>query len=450
MKLSDYYRAYYNGHHFRDVVCRIKTPSGHKAYELKYQPAADSRILPYEKFRRFIINPSYHKSNADFMAGISHYPNYLKWESHNTLDVVTDRLFFDFDYKTDASKDIAKKVTNALEGNATIDGNDVRVTGSERSKLLKKYRKEYQQLIFKEDLLLPVYNQTMEFIKLLEDELHLKSYLTMSGSSGFHVNIFMPDQELPYINYVRKMLHDTFYKKYNFNFMDDMVLDAATRKQRVPYSKNPKSDLYVRPIPSDISYDEMLKVAKSRKYKLHDFSIEDYYANAEFIDTLHYLDKKGKAAAIHEKEVAAMNLKKMPKYNGNKIFKGMIDISKPEDVMKLLSFQCFKSMEWSDKNNLLLVNLLWHTNLKTAEDIQKAMIYYWNHKGISLKQSAAGLKRVKANRKGKYAPTNNTMKRNEYCKECKDWKECFRYKLILSDEYKERIHTYREKHNGIS
>ena len=123
----------------------------------------------------------------------------------------------------------------------------------------------------------------------------------------------------------------------------------------------------------------------------------------------------------------------------------MINISKPEDVMRLLSFQCFRNMEWSDYNNLLLVNLLWNTNLSTAADVQKAMIIYWKSKGIELKASPQGLKRVEANKNGKYAPTNNTMKRNDYCMGCTDWRKCFRYKLILSDEYKERIHAFKEK-----
>ena len=330
-----------------------------------------------------------------------------------------------------------------------MDGKKVKITGKERTKLLNKYRKEYQQLIFKKDFLLPVYEEAMNFIMVLQDDLKLRPYLTFSGASGFHVNLFMPDQKLPYIKYVRTKLHNIFKEKLHLKYQDDKVLDAATRKQRVPYSKNPKSDLYVRPIPSDISYKEMLKIIKPNSYDVADFNMEEYHANTEFIETLHYLDNKGKAAAIKEREIAARNING-PKHNSNKIYKGMITISKPEDVMKLLSFQCFKNMEWSDYNNLLLVNLLWNTNLSTSAEVQKAMIIYWKNKGTILNASPQGLRRVEANKSGKYAPTNNTMKRNQYCKECKDWKQCFRYKLVLSDDYKERIHAYREKHNGIS
>lgn len=448
MKVSDFYRAYYNNHYFRDVTFKMQTVSGDKVHDLKYNPDMDN-VPPYEKFRRFLISPTHTGSNANLMAGISHYPNYLTWKAHNTADVLTDRLFIDLDYKTDESKWIIKKINNALYGILIVDGKEVKITGNERTKILKKYRKEYQQLIFKKDFLLPVYNEAMDFITALQDGLKLRPYLTFSGASGFHVNIFMPDQKLPYIKYVRTKLHNIFRDKLHLKYQDDKVLDAATRKQRVPYSKNPKSDLYVRPIPSDISYDEMLKVIKHNTYKVDDFCIENYYANNDFIDMLHYIDNRGKAVAIKEKEIAART-PTTSTYNGNKFYKGMININKPEEVMKLLSFQCFKNMEWSDYNNLLLVNLLWNTNLSTAEEVQQAMIIYWKSKGTVLNASASSLKRVAANKSGKYALTNNTMKRNQYCKECKDWKQCFRYKLFLSDEYKQRIHAYKEKHIAIS
>ena len=447
MNLSDYYKAYYNGHHWRDAVCRMRTASGDKPKTLTYKPDMD-RHPPYEKFRRFLMNPSHHAENTDLYVGISYYPNYLKWTAHEELDVHTDRLFYDFDLMPEYSqlsadaKKTSKAVIDAIHGYDT--DNECTVTGRERSKAIDKYRKRYNDFIFKEDILKPVYDETMRFITVLQDDLKLHPYLTFSGSCGYHVNLFMPDQELPYIKYVRTMLHHKFKEKLDLIFQDDAVLDAPTRKQRVPYSRNPKSDLYVRPLPTDITYDEMLKVIKHRKYTVDDFSIEDYYANDDFIEALHYLDNKGKAAAIKERERAARIVKNMPKSNPNKIYDGMINITKPEDVMKLLSFPCFKNMEWSDYNNLLLVNLLWNTGIATAEDVQKAMIYYWNDKDINLKPSDTGLKRVIKNKHGKYAPTNNTMKRHEYCTDCKDWRECFRYKLVLSDEYKERINTFKE------
>ncbi len=443
--LKEYYRNYYNGHHFREVYY-LKMPTVKSKrwlpVALKYNPNMD-KMLPYERFNKFLTSKNHRSSNGSLIAAITHYPNYITWTGGNEEDRLTDRLFFDFDLKTTESKRIAHDLEDTY----------CNVKGKERLRLIAEYRKEYRKLILKDDLLRPVYDEVMNFIMVLQDDLKLHPYLTFSGSSGFHVNIFMPDQKLQYINYVRTKLHNVFKDKLNLKYQDDMVLDAISRKQRVPYSKNPKTELMVMPIPCDISYDDLLKTIKqthkSNRFNVDtDFNIEDYYANTDFIDMLHYLDNKGKAVAIKEREIAARNVN-VPKYNGNKIFKGMINISRPEDVMRLLSFQCFRDMEWSDYNNLLLVNLLWNTNLPTAADVQKAMIIYWKSKGTILKASPSGLKRVEANKSGKYAPTNNTMKRNEYCKGCDDWKKCFRYKLILSDEYKERIHAYKEKHNGI-
>ena len=450
MNLSDYYKKYYNGHQYRDAVFRMRTATGDKAYPLNYNPAYDTDY-PYEKFRKFLTKPQHHISNSDLLVGISWYSNYNTWVSKEAMNVCTDRLFFDFDLMPNyndlshEAKSISKSVINAIHGYDT--DTESKVTGKDRTKAINKYRRQYQHKIFKEDVLKPVFDEVMRFIKVMEDDLKLHPYLTFSGSSGFHVNFFMPDVKLPYINYVREHLHEIFKKKLNLIFQDDKVLDAATRKQRVPYSRNPKSDLYVRPLPADINYDEMLKLIKRSSYRVDDFTIEDYYVTDEFIDKLKFLNNNGRDAAIKEREKAARLTKNMPKHHGNKKYKGMINITKPEDVMNLLSFQCFKNMEWSDYNNLLLVNLLWNTGIGTAEDIQKAMIYFWNDKGIKLKPSAAGLKRVKSNKHGKYAPTNNTMKKHEYCTGCNDWRECFRYKLILSDEYRNRLHNFKEMHS---
>lgn len=438
--LKDFYKSYYNGHQYRDVVYK-KIPTVKNdgaAITLKYNP--DDKMRPYEKFIKFLTSSMHRGSNGSLMATITHYPNYLTYQSKQEEDRLSDRLFFDFDIKTNESKRIAAELNNTYRN----------ATGRERLRLIDAYRREYRKLILEDDLIRPVYDEVMRFIKVLQDDLKLHPYLTWSGSSGFHVNIFMPDQKLTYINYVRTKLHNVFKDKLNLKYQDDKVLDAISRKQRVPYSMNPKTALMVMPIPSDIGYDDLLSMMESN-FKSNsisvdtDFNIEEYYANTDFIDMLHYLDNKGKAAAIHEREMAARNTKNVGKYKGNKIFKGMINISKPEDVMRLLSFQCFRNMEWSDYNNLLLVNLLWNTNLSTSAEVQEAMILYWKSKGTILKASSSGLKRVEANKSGKYAPTNNTMKRNDYCMGCKDWKQCFRYKLILSDEYKERIHAFKEK-----
>ena len=447
--LNEYYRNYYNGKHFRHVTHRLLVANGSKTYDLKYNPDSD-RNPPYEKFRKTLINPKYRK-DGDLMAGISHYPNYATYTNGNKYDMLTSRLFFDFDMDPDKCKDTtaAEKMRKAKGIVKSMRDAYGKYTGKELTAVVSKKQKDFRNLIFNKDLLRPVYDETMRFIHELEDGMNLKVYLTLSGSSGFHVNLFMPDQKLPYIEYTRKELHRIFRDKLYLNYQDDNVLDALTRKQRVPYSINPKSNLLVRPIPSDISYDDLLQLIKNNKYTVDDFSMEDYYVTDEFIDMLHYFDNRGKSIAIKKKEEAELwqqKHKNKSNINSGKIFKGQINITKPEDAIKLLSFQCFNQMEYDDYYNLLLVNLLWNTGLPDAESVQKAMIYFWQQKGHDMKLSKSGLKRVAANSQGKYAPTNNTMKKNQLCSECKDWKQCFRYKLYLKPEYKERIQAYKNIH----
>lgn len=454
--LKEFYRNYYNGHQFREVYyLKMPTVKTKRWVSIPLEYRQDDKLRPDAKFYKWMTSTHHRNSNGSLIAAITHYPNYLTWNDGKEEDRLTDRLFFDFDInpKPPEAKRIAKELEDTYSNK----------TGKERLHLIDKYRKEFRNLILKEDLILPAYEEVMRFMRVLRDDLKLHPYLTWSGSSGFHVNIFMPDQKLQYINYVRRKLHNVFKDKLNLKCQDENVLDAISRKQRVPYSINPKTNLMVMPIPSYIEYEELLKLLSSQDKKLdkfkrgnlsitdlnvkiHDFNIEDYYANTDFIDTLHYLDNKGKAAAIKEREIAARYVK-TSKNHTNKIYKGMVSINNPEDVMRLLSFQCFRNMEWSDYNNMLLVNLLWNTNLSTAADVQKAMIIYWKSKGIMLKASPSGLKRVEANKSGKYAPTNNTMKRNDYCNSCSDWRKCFRYKLVLSDEYKERIHAFKKNKN---
>ena len=447
--LSDYYRSYYNHNHFRHVTYVTYVPKGQKTHDLKFHPEYD-HDLPYEKFRKFLINNKHQKGNL--YAAISYYPNYAAYSNDDKSAMITDRLFFDFDMdKTDnaAANDLMSKIKRLYEHYQilTDDGQIIRCAGKKRDKILNSYRKQYKQLILKEDLLLPVYDEVMRFISELQDGMKLRPYLTLSGSSGFHVNLFMPDQELPYIEYTRKQLHNIFRDKLHLRFQDPNVLDVLSRKQRVPYTLNPKTNLIVQPLPSDISYDEVLKIIDRNSCRPEDFTVEDYYVTDEFIEMLHYFDKRGKAEAVKEKEKQQQWMKKYKRTAATgKIFEGQINITKPEDAAQLLSFKCFNEMPYDDYNNLLLVNLLWNTYLPDAESVQKAMVYVWHLKGREMQLSETGLKRVKANMSGKYAPTNNTMKKKELCQSC-NWKECFRYKLHLKPDYRERIAAYKEKHS---
>ena len=122
-------------------------------------------------------------------------------------------------------------------------------------------------------------------------------------------------------------------------------------------------------------------------------------------------------------------------------------IASPEDAVKLLQYPCFNNMRYSDFNNLALVNLLSFTDLKDADDVQDAMLKFWQSKGINgMVKSESGFKRVEKNIR-KYLITNRTMENKlNLCSHCQDWKRCFRYNLKLNELYYDKLETYK---NGL-
>ena len=122
-------------------------------------------------------------------------------------------------------------------------------------------------------------------------------------------------------------------------------------------------------------------------------------------------------------------------------------IAKPDDAVKLLQYPCFNQMEYSDFNNLALVNLLSFTDLEDADKVQDAMLKFWESKGIKgMVKSESGFKRVKRNLR-KYIITNRTMDNKlNLCRHCQDWKTCFRDNLKLDETYHDKLETYK---NGI-
>ena len=89
--LKDFYKAYYNGHQYRDVIYK-KIPTvkdDGKVIALKYNP--DDKMRPYEKFIKFLTSSHHRSSNGSLMATITHYPNYITYQSNQEEDKLTDR-----------------------------------------------------------------------------------------------------------------------------------------------------------------------------------------------------------------------------------------------------------------------------------------------------------------------------------------------------------------------
>ena len=177
------------------------------------------------------------------------------------------------------------------------------------------------------------------------------------------------------------------------------------------------------------------------EFNIDDYTIADKSFAANLIQYDNILSEKNAELSAAKKE--NMEIRKAnAKYSSRFIPDDAVTIESVEDVLQLNIFPCFENLEFSDYNNMLLVNLLFNTNLESATEIQKAMILFWNDKGNDLKLSESGLKRVKQHEKGIYAPTQNTMKNHSLCFNCSNWKSCFRYKINFQDKYYDRIKDF--------
>ena len=200
------------------------------------------------------------------------------------------------------------------------------------------------------------------------------------------------------------------------------------RKSRILTSRNPKTDYYVKPINPNWEYFELLDDVESPSINV-DVDVNDYGDDSKIIEVLTSHDEIAKQLQKEQRIRNQMMPSSRPRIHANK---NQTIIANPDDVVKLMQYPCFNDMKFSDYNNLVLVNILSFTDLKDANDVQDAMLKFWENKDIrNMKKSESGFKRVKMNDK-KYSFTNNTMKRLDLCHECDDWKHCFKYNLKLN------------------
>ena len=237
------------------------------------------------------------------------------------------------------------------------------------------------------------------------------------------------------MNGLCKAIIDTF----KFKTLDANVFESA-RKSRILTSRNPKTDYYVKPINPNWSYFEMLDDVESSRINV---DVDAGHDN----DVIHQVLKGHDDKAKKDKKLQELNrkmaIRKRPRIYANE---NQTMIANPDDVVKLLQFPCFKEMKYSDDNNLLLVNLLSFTDLKDADDVQDAMLKFWENKGIKdMQKSESGFKRVERNFR-KYIFTNNSLKKRQLCHECDDWKTCFQYNLKFNQQYEDKLETYK---NGL-
>ena len=270
----------------------------------------------------------------------------------------------------------------------------------------------------------------------------LKPTYVFSGK-GIHLYIHFRPIRLEFPNYVLNELYKAIKQTFKFDedIFDKKVFEPA-RKSRILTSRNPKTDYYVKPINPNWEYFELLDDVESPSINV-DVDVNDYGDDSKIIEVLTSHDEIAKQLQKEQRIRNQMMPSSRPRIHANK---NQTIIANPDDVVKLMQYPCFNDMKFSDYNNLVLVNILSFTDLKDANDVQDAMLKFWENKGFTkMQKNQQGFHRVKENDK-KYSFTQNTMKRIGLCQECQDWQRCFRYNMKLNQVYDDKLETYK---NGL-
>lgn len=159
-----------------------------------------------------------------------------------------------------------------------------------RREKIRSLQSEYRSLIFEEALLEKPFKDATKLCNYLQNK-EINPYLIVSGSKGFHVNVFFKEMQLNQIGHISEHLATLFKKNLGLETLDLAVnKDAYRRLQRVPYSINSKTGLYCQPISKELSYDEILDLMAKKYNTPVEFDIHRYYAPATFNDLLKSLN----------------------------------------------------------------------------------------------------------------------------------------------------------------
>ncbi|MBR0058565.1 MAG: hypothetical protein IJP99_04435 [Methanobrevibacter sp.] len=326
--LKEYYDSYYNGQFLRNVSYlynefNYKTYIDKKTGEEKYSVGRYVRNYSYKKkdtSRNKVLSFLTGVNNLcryDLLLGVElgHFQSLHDYKNrfkNDNKDMLSDRLFFDFDIEDDRFENIKSGIKQAqkeLKGKALYSKFD-------------ELQGEYQKLIFDEDLLKPTFEEAKALCEYLE-KFGLKPYLIFSGSKGFHVNVFFEDTKLINTSDITSRLSKSYARELNLQYLDDNVSDreAKTSLQRVQYNINSKSGLYTLPIPEIYDYDDALSIIEKNKRRPIPFNFEDYIAPEGFKSMLMKMDTsisfdKLKQQKEKNAKTQARILKNKKKYKG--------------------------------------------------------------------------------------------------------------------------------------
>lgn len=433
---KEFYRNFYNNHLLRDFL--FLRSNKNLKYDTDSPKSFDDNINTTKSNLNFLIK--YTKANDKSFHGalisqVTYYKRMEYYLSKNESKRYANCLFFDFDSDSAELKTLKKSIAAAYDD----------LTGKNRINKIADIQQQYQNVLFSSDVLEKPFADAKKLYEYFK-RYDINAYTVFSGSKGIHCYIFFDECNL--INYtdISTALAKNYKKILDLSTLDlNVNTDAISRKSRVIYSKHETSGLFATPF--DIESESISDVLESAKkqniteFNLNDYIISDKSFAANLINYDKILSEKNAELSAIKKE--NLELKKSnANYSSRFIPDDAISIGSPDEVLKLNIFPCFENLEFTDYNNMLLVNLLFNTDISDAADVQKAMVIFWNDKDIKLELSKSGLKRVKQHENGKYAPTQNTMKKNDLCYNCTNWKNCFRYKMNFQDKYYDRIKNF--------
>lgn len=328
-QLREYYNAYYNNNYLRNFRF-IFDKTQHFTKDGK-QISYDAKSLTSKKYGEFDTSQKkapnfliqHSRMKYGLLAGeITYYKSLEDFKQGKLEKRFCDRLFFDFD--VDDSPEVSLLKEEFKQANKNLEG-------KERVKRYDELQKTFQDLIFNEDLLFDVYQEAQKLCTHLS-KYGLKPYLIASGSKGFHVNVFFDELQLKNLSQISETLAMSYMKELDLKYIDTNVFDknkAHKRLQRCQYGVHSKTNLMTRPLPEDITYDEMLNALQEKKRHPIEFDFNSMKAPEGFNKMLIKLDreiafKNAQRQQELEKINKAKRLKLQKKYGKN--YKSFNDI----------------------------------------------------------------------------------------------------------------------------
>ena len=386
--------------------------------ERKYKQIMNIYISAYDFDKEHDIF-EYHMKNGNYKE--TRYGLVLKPSDERTIypyskHVFLDRIFHDFDAELSFDdKQFMKNPEIAID----------------------EKREHMKNILFEKHIAEKPLQEALMLGNFYQEKMGLKPTYVFSGK-GIHLYIHFKPIKLEFTNYVLSNLSKAIMDTFHFKTFDENVFESA-RKSRILTSQNPKTSYYVKPINPHWEYFEILDDVESPSINV------DVQLDHE-VDSIHKVliahDKIAKQKEKENKLNKRMTITKRPKIFANK---NQTVIARPEDAVHLLQYPCFNHMKFSDYNNLVLVNLWSWTDLKDANDVQDAMLMFWQHKGIKdMQKNEHGFKRVQKNYK-KYIFTENSMKKMDLCRFCDNWKSCFRYQIRFNHDYYDKLNEHKNQ-----